>query len=107
MHSGDQRLCYPHLRAHVLSFVEVEVLQSLEVTVVRFESLTAAQLAADQAWWRIFAEAFSPDSQEPPAVIVSAVGSGVGLAVSAQLGGETVGLASLHLLLDPPVVVRG
>jgi GNAT superfamily N-acetyltransferase len=69
-----------------------------------FESLTAAALTGDAAWWRIYRESISLEGREPDEVIRRGVDLGVAVVASARLNGETVGIASAHLLRKPAVV---
>ena len=64
----------------------------------------AAALADDAAWWALYAQAFPPAEREPPEVIVRGLSLGVGVALRARAGGRTTGLATLHLLRNPPMV---
>ena len=69
-----------------------------------FECLTAEGLAGDRAWAEIYQDSFPASEREPFGVIVESVRRGVGQALSARAGGETVALATTHLLKSPPVV---
>jgi ribosomal protein S18 acetylase RimI-like enzyme len=64
----------------------------------------AAGLAADADWWGIYDASFPAAEREPREVILRSVERGVGMAGRARLNGATVGLATTHLLVDPPAV---
>ena len=69
-----------------------------------FSSLTVSDLSSDGAWWRIYNEAFPLTEREPPQVIVSSLEMGVGQALAARSNGETIAIATTHLLKNPPAV---
>jgi len=69
-----------------------------------FTSLTAADLLRDSSWWEIYKEAFPLTEREPPEVIVNSLEMGVGQAFAARSDGETIAIATTHLLKDPPAV---
>ena len=68
-----------------------------------FISLTAADLLSDNSWWEIYNEAFPLTEREPPQVIVRSLEIG-GQTFAARSGGETIAIATTHLLKDPPAV---
>ena len=68
------------------------------------EPLTADELHADNAWWRIYQDSFPAREREPAEVIVESLRRGIGMAFCARAQGVTCGLASTHLLKDPPAV---
>jgi len=69
-----------------------------------FSSLTAANLLSDGSWWEIYNEAFPLTEREPPNVIVNIIEKGMGQAFVARSNGETIAIASTHLLKQPPAV---
>jgi hypothetical protein len=68
---------------------------------VIFDAPDVAELERDAPFWALYEDAFPPNEREPRAVITGSVASGAGLAVRARDPG-TIGLATLHLLRDPP-----
>lgn len=64
----------------------------------------AAELAGDRDWWRIYEDSFPTAEREPPEVVLRSLRASVGLAFRARQGGVTVGIATTHLLLQPPAV---
>lgn len=68
------------------------------------ERLGASELEGDGAWWGIYEDSFPASEREPPGVVVGSVRRGDGLALRARCGGQTVGLATAHLLTAPPAV---
>jgi GNAT superfamily N-acetyltransferase len=71
---------------------------------VVFNTLSAEELMRDTAWWEIYDEAFPPSERESPKVILNSLEHEVGLALRAKAGGRTIGIATTHLLKDPPAV---
>lgn len=69
-----------------------------------FDCLTAEGLACDGTWAGIYNESFPSSEREPLRVIGESVRRGVGMALRARAGGETVAVATTHLLNDPPAV---
>jgi hypothetical protein len=69
-----------------------------------FTSLTALDLLSDGPWWEIYNEAFPPNEREPSQVIVSTLETGMGQAFAARSNGETIAIATTHLLKNPPAV---
>lgn len=69
-----------------------------------FTSLTASDLLSDGSWWEIYNEAFPVTEREPSQVIVSSLEMEVGQAFSARSNGETIAIATTHLLKNPPAV---
>ena len=65
---------------------------------------SADELVADRRWWSIYEESFPSSEREPPVVILDSLRRGLGLAFRARQRGVTVGLATTHLLVDPPAV---
>jgi GNAT superfamily N-acetyltransferase len=61
----------------------------------------ADEVAGDQHFWSIYRQSFPESEREPPAVILEAQRSGVGVITRAREDGRTVGLASAHRLRDP------
>ncbi len=68
-----------------------------------FDAPSADVLAADGAFWQLYDSSFPANEREPRSVILETLRSGAGLTVRAR-GGATVGLASAHLLRQPPVL---
>jgi hypothetical protein len=68
------------------------------------ESVTAEELGVDEAWWRIYEDSFPAAERESRDVIVKSIVQGVGMAFRARRLGATIGLATTHLLNDPPAV---
>ena len=68
------------------------------------ECLSAEQLAADREWWAIYYDSFPSAEREPASVIVKSVRDFVGLAFRTRMAGNTVGIATTHLLAQPAAV---
>jgi GNAT superfamily N-acetyltransferase len=68
------------------------------------ESLTPRQLEEDLRWWEIYNEAFPQVEREPPEVILLSLQKKTGLALRARVDDRTIGVATAHLLADPPVI---
>jgi len=68
------------------------------------DSLSADELLADQDWWRIYDDSFPASERESPEVIAKSIAQGVGIALRARCEGMTIGLATTHILMDPPAV---
>ena len=69
------------------------------------EPLGPAELAADAAFWALYAHAFPPSEREPAEVILRSLHLGVGLALAGrEEATHTQALVTLHLLQDPDVV---
>jgi len=71
---------------------------------ILFECLTADELARDRAWWRIYKDSFPANEREARQIILRSLQQGVGLAVAARSGNQTIGLATTHILLKPAAV---
>jgi len=71
---------------------------------VAFDSPSAEALAADGAFWQLYDSAFPSTEREPRSVILDTLRRGDGVAVRAQHGVRTVGLALGHMLRNPPVL---
>lgn len=71
---------------------------------VKFDIPGAEDLARDEGWWRIYEISFPSRERETEEVILKSIVSGAGLAVRARLEKRTVGIATTHLLMDPPAV---
>jgi GNAT superfamily N-acetyltransferase len=69
-----------------------------------FDSPSPDELSADQPWWQLYEASFPPTEREPAEVILASVRRGVGLALRVRLQDSTIGLATTHLLLQPPAV---
>lgn len=69
-----------------------------------FDSPSPDELSADQPWWQLYEASFPPAEREPAEVILESVRRGVGLAIRARSQDSTIGLATTHLLLQPPAV---
>lgn len=61
-------------------------------------------LEADGAFWELYEASFRPWLREPREVILESLRRGAGMAIGASNGTETVGLATFHLLEDPPAL---
>jgi hypothetical protein len=68
------------------------------------ESVTAEELIVDEGWWRIYEDSFPAAERESRDVIVKSIVQGGGMAFRARRLGVTIGLATTHLLKDPPAV---
>jgi hypothetical protein len=71
---------------------------------IAVESIDAEELSGDETWWQIYKDSFPASQREPPDVILKSLRRGVGMALRACLQGKTSGLATTHLLRDPPAV---
>jgi hypothetical protein len=71
---------------------------------VTFDSCSADALAADGPFWQLYDSSFPSGEREPRSVIVDSVRNGVGLPLRARTGNRTIGLATAHLLREPPVL---
>lgn len=71
---------------------------------VVFNCLSAEELVRDNAWWEIYDEAFPASERESSQVILNSLEHNVGLALRAKTGDRTIGIATAHLLRDPPAV---
>ena len=69
-----------------------------------FDFPAADALASDAAFWRIYDCSFPVSEREPRHVISESLSNGVGLAVRARVQNRTVGLATAHLLREPPML---
>jgi hypothetical protein len=69
-----------------------------------FDSCPADALAADDAFWQLYDSSFPSDEREPRSVILESIRKGVGFAVRARTSIRTIGLATAHLLREPPVL---
>lgn len=74
------------------------------ITSISWDTPSAEELREDQAFWSLYEEAFPFHEREPPEVILRALAEGVGVAVRARQKGESIALASMHLLRDPACV---
>lgn len=71
---------------------------------LQFREYDASGLEADGAFWHLYDESFRPWLREPREVIVESLRREAGIAVAASDEERTVGLATFHLLDDPPAV---
>jgi len=71
---------------------------------VAFDFPPSEALASDAEFWQLYDSAFPANEREPREVIQESVQRGVGVIVRARQNGHTVGLATGHLLREPPVV---
>jgi len=62
------------------------------------------KLAGDRSWWKVYEESFPSCEQEPNEIILKSLRCGVGLSFRLRSQGCTVGIATTHLLLQPPAV---
>jgi GNAT superfamily N-acetyltransferase len=65
---------------------------------IQCAALSVEELHSDTRWWEIYNVSFPPDERDPPEVIWKSLRMGV----RATLGGQTAGMATLHLLHNPP-----
>jgi hypothetical protein len=68
------------------------------------EYITAEELRVDTTWWEIYEESFPSSEREPPEVILESALGGVGMVFRARQGAMTLGLATIHILKNPPAV---
>lgn len=71
---------------------------------ISWDEPQAEELRRDQEFWSVYEAAFPINEREQPEVILRAISQKVGVAVRARQNGETIGLASMHLLQDPACV---
>lgn len=71
---------------------------------VEYEACTAGALAADGRLWALYEASFPASERETRDAILASLRQGPGLVLRARLDGQTVGLATAHLLRDPPAV---
>jgi hypothetical protein len=69
-----------------------------------FDSPPAEVLASDAGLWQLYDSAFPSTEREPRSVILDTQRRGDGVAVRAQHGVRTIGLALAHMLRHPPVL---
>src|SRR5579859_879723 len=69
-----------------------------------FDCVDVMDLPSDSDWWRIYDESFPPNEREPRQVILDSLRKDVGMAFRTRLDGRTAGIATTHLLSDPPAV---
>jgi len=69
-----------------------------------FDSPGAEELARDSAWWRIYEDSFPASEREPAEVILDSLLRDAGVAFRARSDAGTAGLATTHLLRQPPAV---
>jgi GNAT superfamily N-acetyltransferase len=74
------------------------------MTPVQLDTPDRAQLARDADWWRLYDQTFPATSREPAEVILRSLDADVGVALRARAADQTIGLATLHVLRDPPAV---
>ena len=68
------------------------------------ECLTADQLPDDAEWWWIYQTSFPAKEREPAEAILRSVRNSVGIAFRVRRDGQTIGIATTHLLLSPAAV---
>jgi hypothetical protein len=66
--------------------------------------MTAEDLRSDDAWWRIYEDSFPKSERESPEIILESLRRGVGMALRIRNESVTFGLATTHLLMNPPAV---
>ncbi len=71
---------------------------------VAFDCPGAEELSRDSALWRIYEDSLPASEREPAEVILDSLRRGVGVAFRARSDAGTVGLATTHLLRQPPAV---
>jgi len=69
-----------------------------------FDCVSADELRVDKDWWQIYEDSFPASEREPQNVILESILRGVGMAFRARRGGITFGLATTHVLKNPPAV---
>lgn len=69
-----------------------------------FDTVNTDQLRQDSDLWQLYEQTFSAYSREPQEVIINSVAAGVGIVARARLDEKTIGLATTHLLHNPPNV---
>src|SRR5271169_5578932 len=69
-----------------------------------FDSPSADALASDADFWQLYDSSFPSCEREPRNVILNSLRQGLGFTLRARVGVRTVGLASAHLLREPPVL---
>lgn len=78
--------------------------RKIQPSLIRFETLSAAQLRADRVWWKIYKETFPRTERETKAVVLLAAKHDLIVAMRATYKGKTIGIAVVHLLHHPPLV---
>ena len=68
------------------------------------EVITAEELRVDDAWWRIYDDSLPTSERESPDTILESIERGVGMAFRSRRADVTTGLATTHLLRNPPSV---
>jgi GNAT superfamily N-acetyltransferase len=68
------------------------------------DKLSAEELRNDIDWWRIYEDSFPAVEREPADVILNSILRDVGMALRARHAGVTFGLATTHILKNPPSV---
>ncbi len=71
---------------------------------MEFDCPAAEALAQDHLWWEIYRDSFPANQREPAEVILDSLRKQVGLAFRVRVNGATAGLATTHLLREPPAV---
>jgi len=71
---------------------------------VRHEQLDGAVLTRDGRFWELYEHSFPPAEKEPRDVIEKSVRLGCGLAFRSVLRGETVAMATAHILREVPAL---
>lgn len=62
------------------------------------------ELEGDDHWWEIYRDSFPANEREPASAILDALRRQTGIAFRACIGRVTAGIATTHLLLNPPAV---
>lgn len=71
---------------------------------ISFVVASPNDVTADPDFAELYRNAFPREEQEPLDVIARSVAAGYGLVLLAREGGKTIGLATAHLVRDPPMV---
>jgi GNAT superfamily N-acetyltransferase len=71
---------------------------------LNFDAPTAEELVSDRDFFALYEASFPPDQREPVEVMVKTIRTGRGVVIRARSAGQTIGLASAHLLERPPAV---
>jgi hypothetical protein len=69
---------------------------------ITIEAATPAALRDDAGFWQLYAASFAKAQQEPAEVILRGIEQGPGFTLTALANGRTVGLATGHVLEEPP-----
>lgn len=70
----------------------------------RFDCPSGEELERDDSWWAIYRDSIPANERESPSVILEALRRRIGIAFRARHEDKTVGIATTHLLVNPPAV---